>query len=173
MEAYRQFRHCPRCAAETPGEPSPIVFTCAVCGFRYFFGSAVAVAVFVHRPDGQALFIRRAREPGKGKLAPPGGFIDPGETAEAAARREIREEVGLALGTLEFLCSHPNRYLHAEVLYPVLDFFFLAPALNADQAVPLDDVSSLAWLDPRDVAPEEMAFPSMRAALELWQQRLL
>lgn len=132
----------------------------------------MAIAVFIRRDDGPALFIHRAKDPGKGRLAPPGGFIDIGETAENAAPREIREEVGLELTELEFLCSQPNTYHYADVTYPVLDFFFTARAVNADAATALDDVAKCEWLDPLTVAPEAMAFPSMQAALALWQRKL-
>jgi bifunctional NMN adenylyltransferase/nudix hydrolase len=43
------------------------------------------------------LLIRRAKAPGKGLLAMPGGFIDPRETAYQAALRELHEETGVSL----------------------------------------------------------------------------
>ena len=98
-------------------------------------------------------------------LAPPGGFVDIGETAETAVRREISEEVGIELKNVAFLCSRPNEYFHRDVTYPVLDFFFTAEAVDADAATALDDVESCVWLDPAEVDPEELAFPSMREAL--------
>ena len=146
--------------------PTGNAFICSACGFTFFFSAANATAAFVSRADGKVLFIRRAKEPAKGKLAPPGGFVDVGETAEEAVRREIREKVGLELSEIQFLCSHPNVYPYRDITYPVLDFFFCARAIAADQARALDDVASFCWLDPQEVFLEEIAFPSMRAALE-------
>lgn len=167
------FRHCPACGAgrTATGPASP--FVCAGCGFTYFFGPAVATAVFVRRPDGRMLFVLRARDPGRGLLAPPGGFIDPGERAEDALRREIREEVGLEIGEPEFLGSFANTCPYKGVTYPVLDLFFVADALEPERAQALDDVAALVWRDPRtELAPEELAFDSMRLALTRLRQRL-
>lgn len=44
---------------------------------------------------GRLLLIKRANPPFKGKFALPGGFVDVGETVEAAALRELQEETGI------------------------------------------------------------------------------
>lgn len=172
MKPSEFFRFCPACgvASQPAARPSP--YECASCGFTYYFNAAIATATFLRRPDGRQLFVVRAREPEKGKLAPPGGFVDIGETAEEAARREVREEVGLEMGTLHFLGSFPNEYLFRAVNYPVLDFFFEAEAVRPESAVANDDAESLCWLDPEgEVTPEQLAFPSMRRALEVVRRR--
>ena len=171
MRPSQHFHHCPRCGARQANPPAGDVFTCDACGFTLYFSSANATAAFIQHDDGKVLFIRRAKEPAKGKLAPPGGFIDVGETAEQGVRREIREEVGLEITDIQFLCSQPNSYLYQDVAYPVLDFFFTARAIAPERARALDDVTGFCWLEPEQVSPDDIAFPSMRAALAFWLER--
>lgn len=173
MEPARHFHFCPRCGQPRASASNPKPFRCPGCGFTFFFSAANAAAVFIRREDGRCLFIRRARDPARGLLAPPGGFIDIGERAEDAARREVREEVGLELRSLEFLGSFPNQYLYLDVDYPVLDLFFVAQADSPDAARSLEDVESLCWRDPvNEIATEDLAFPSMRGALGLLRAKL-
>lgn len=173
MEPAKHFKFCPRCGCKQTKDVGTSPFRCAACGFLYYFNPTTAAAGFVFSPDGKALFIRRAKEPAKGKLAVPGGFVDVGETAEEAFRRETREEVNLELTDLSFLCSYANSYDYGGVAYPVLDLFYRARPVHIDSAAALDGVESLEWLDPRVVDLDAIAFPSIRNALgflrEAWQ----
>jgi len=59
----------------------------------------------------RVLLIRRKNPPFKGIYALPGGFVDIGETAEAACRREMREETGVRVARLRLIgvYSDPKR----------------------------------------------------------------
>ncbi len=167
MDPAACFNYCPRCGRAVDGVVGARPFRCGGCGFVYFFNAAVSVAVIIldAADRRRSLFIRRAHEPGKGKLAFAGGFVDPGETVEAAAHREVREEVGLTLTDVTWLGSFPNDYRYLDLVYPVADLFFVGRTTRPDEAAVLDGVASLAWLDPAEVDPGDVAFPSMRAAL--------
>ena len=172
MEPIRHFKFCPSCGQPPAVEPAGRSFHCPSCGFVYYFNPATAAAAFVVDAEGRALLIRRAKDPAKGKLALPGGFVDVGETCEAALRRELREEVNVELTALEYLSSHPNFYPYKGVTYPVLDFFFVARARDAGAVAALDAVESYCWLQPAAIDPEDIAFPSMKAALEVYLTRV-
>jgi ADP-ribose pyrophosphatase YjhB (NUDIX family) len=164
------FKHCPRCAAQRTSESDAVRFVCEGCGFVYYYNVAVSSSVIIVAKDGHALFIRRARNPGMGKLALPGGFIDRGETAENAAMREVHEEAGVQLQSVEFLASFPNLYTYRDVEYPVVDLFFTAQ-VDSRQASPLDDVTEIVWAPPYPLPDQDLAFPSHALALHCLANR--
>lgn len=158
------FRHCPRCG-RGPCEPGPEpLFSCPVCGLRYHFNPAVAAAVIAEDPQGRVLMVRRAKDPGRGLLGVPGGFVDIGETAEAAAAREAREETGVEVFDLRFLGGWPNVYEFREIAYPVLDLYFTGRARDGSTASAGHEVAEVLWLRPEDMDPGRLAFPTTRTA---------
>jgi ADP-ribose pyrophosphatase YjhB (NUDIX family) len=170
MEPASLFQFCPRCGTPRGADKPLQPFQCDSCGFHYYFNPCLAVAAILLGPHEEALFIRRAKEPGKGKLAVPGGFVDIGETAEKALRREIKEEVNLEVGPLQFLCSAPNEYPYRGVKYPVLDLAFVCRAISIEPIEALDGVESFCWARPAEVDLNEIAFPSIRAALRHYSE---
>jgi len=169
-EPRAQFRRCPRCGAALAAHGAcPLV--CGACGFVYFFNAAVSAAAILVGEDGRALFIRRGHEPGAGKLAFVGGFVDAGERPEDALRREAGEEVGVALDGITYLASSPNRYPYRGVTYHVVDLIFVARIAAGSAPRVLDGVAAIEWHDPRTLDPDLLAFPSMAAALRVYQQQ--
>ncbi len=157
-------KFCPRCGS--PGFAAKAVHhhVCVACAFEWFINPAVAAACFVFDDRNQILLIRRQKDPGKGLLAPPGGFINAGETAEAGVRREVQEETGLSLDAVTYLCSQPNTYAYGGYTYNVMDIFFVArvPAFSGLRLG--DDVSGLVVQPAAVMEPAVLAFPSMQAA---------
>jgi mutator protein MutT len=164
MKPIDHFQFCPRCGQHQLERPAGASFRCARCGFLYYFNPAISASAFVQDESERTLFIRRAKDPAKGKLAIPGGFVDAGETAEGAVCREVREEVNLGLTALEYFYSAPNEYPYQGITYSVLDLFFIARAEGADGTAALDGVESYDWLRAAEVDSEEIAFRSMREA---------
>jgi NAD+ diphosphatase len=165
MQPFELVKFCPRCGQPAAVKPAAIPFRCNSCGLELYFNSTVSVSAFIFQEDGQVLLIRRAKEPGRGLLATIGGFVDIGETAEAALRREIREEVHLEITRMEYLTSAPNEYTYAGVTYPVLDLFFVCWTAASDTAQTSAEVLSLVRQKISDIQPQSMAFDSMRQAM--------
>jgi 8-oxo-dGTP diphosphatase len=71
----------------------------------------ISVDCVVIDARGWVLLVRRRHPPFKGRLALPGGFVEIGETVEAACRRELFEETGVRAGQLRLIgvYSDPSR----------------------------------------------------------------
>jgi ADP-ribose pyrophosphatase YjhB (NUDIX family) len=171
VERLRVYEHCPRCGAAQVTVRPPQSVECRACGFVLYVNSAAAVAAILLDPQDRVLLVRRAHEPARGKLGFPGGFVDMGESAERALRREIVEEVGLDVGPLEFLCSFPNRYPFEGVIYPTLDFFFGGRVESFDSARALDGVDGLELTPRAEVRADDLAFDSLSRAWRVFQER--
>jgi mutator protein MutT len=135
---------------------------CPDCGFHYFVNSAAAVAALIFNGQGRLLVTRRAVVPDIGKIDLPGGFIDPGETAEEALKRELKEELGISAARLTYLTSGSNEYFYAGMTVFTTDLVFRAEIGSTDGLKASDDISSFEWVDPDDVDPEEIPAPSIR-----------
>ena len=138
---------------------------CLQCGFVYYFNPAAAVACFLRDAQGRLLVARRACDPGRGMLDLPGGFVDCAETAEEAARREVREETGLQTGPLQYLFSVPNIYPYSGFEVHTLDLFFEGRVPSFEGCCPQDDVCSLEAVTMKDVRPEQFGLTSIAAAV--------
>lgn len=158
---------CPKCGAEAFVYDHFKSFTCASCGFTLYHNAAAAVMGVLTLED-RILFARRAHDPAVGKLDLPGGFVDPGETAEAALRREILEEMGVTLGALRYLGSAPNRYAFGGMVYPTCDLVFHAVLQEMPTVLDKSEVTEVLLLRPDAVDTDTLAFSSNRAALQLY-----
>ncbi len=135
---------------------------CPGCGELYWANSVPgAQAVIV--ADGAVLLGRRANDPGRGLWDLPGGFLQEGEDAEHALRREVREETGLELDNLEFIGTWNEAYWDRVVLCLT---WIASPAGGDERAG--DDLAELRWF-PADERPRgaDLAFATFDEILSL------
>jgi 8-oxo-dGTP diphosphatase len=78
--------------------------------WRHWRARDPATLVFVFRGD-EVLLIDKKTGLGKGKVNAPGGKVDPGETPEAAAVRECREELHIEVRNLEYCGEHRFQFV--------------------------------------------------------------
>ena len=118
------FKICPMCGSRKIENHGNRKWICPDCGFDLYCNVAAAVGVVIRDRHHNVLFEVRAKEPRKGFAAVPGGFVDFGESAEEAAARECREEIGVEVSEVKFLCSAPNTYEYKNIEYKTCDIFF-------------------------------------------------
>lgn len=120
-----RFEMCPVCGSKRV-VTHKVKWTCPDCGFDLYNNVAAAVGVIIVDDENKVVFETRAKEPRKGFLALPGGFVNPDECAEDAVVRECREEIGFEVKDPQFLCSFPNTYPYKNIVYKTCDLFFVA-----------------------------------------------
>lgn len=107
--------------------------------------------------DGRIVLVRRGREPGKGKYALPGGFVEYGERVEECAVREVLEETGLRTEPLGLVgvYSDPRRDPRGHIVSTAFHLRVVGGELRAG-----DDADSASLFDLN--ALPELAFDHAR-----------
>ncbi len=160
------FIHCPNCTSKNFDFLNQHKWSCTNCGFEYFHNVAASVAALIV-VDNEILLTKRAKEPKKGFLDLPGGFVDPNESLEQALTREIAEELGVDLNISTYLTSCSNTYTYKNIIYKTCDSFFICyltkkPKISADS----NEISSYQWIDLKQINDSKFAFESSKLAIQ-------
>jgi NAD+ diphosphatase len=102
---HRSHRFCSVC-----GEPSKPINAgwqrqCPSCAASHFPRTDPVVIMLVTR--GNDLLLGRSSPWPEGMYSCLAGFVEPGETIEAAVRREVAEETGISVGAVRYVASQP------------------------------------------------------------------
>jgi 8-oxo-dGTP diphosphatase len=116
------------------------------------------------RPHRPIILIERKFEPLGWAI--PGGFVDDGETVEAAARREALEEISLRVQLVEQFCvySDPRR----DTRKHTISIVFIATATGEPQAA--DDAKTVGIFQPWEL-PQNLCFDHGRILQDYWSYR--
>jgi NAD+ diphosphatase len=95
--------HCPCCGEPTVAIRGERGKRCLRCKYDHYPHLHPAVIVLIR--DGDRVLLTRKSFWAKGRYGLVAGFVDIGESLEAAARREIREEVGVEVRDLQYVAS--------------------------------------------------------------------
>lgn len=93
LQWRQHHRHCGRCGTVTTLSGDGSALRCPECGLQQFPRVSPAVIVLVH--DGGRILLGRAPRWPDGMYSTLAGFVEPGESAEEALLREVREESGV------------------------------------------------------------------------------
>jgi 8-oxo-dGTP diphosphatase len=118
--------------------------------------------------NGRIVLIRRGNEPGKGRYALPGGFVEYGERLEDCAVREVLEETGLRTEPLDLvgMYSDPNRDPRGHLVSAVFFLRSIGGELKAG-----DDAQSVELFDLDRLPP--LAFDHKRIISDFMRSRSL
>ena len=177
MALENEMKICPLCGKSTLEYVNSRHWVCSKCGLDLFNNVAAAVGLILYTEDNQILFEKRAKEPRKGFLALPGGFIDPDESAETSCVREVKEEIGLDVNEsdITFVGTSPNTYIFKNITYKTCDIFFSCKLPeNFDinqlkiQESEVLDLDFYKIISEEDVENLPIAFGSAKVVLKKW-----
>lgn len=144
LEWHRSHRFCARCGAESAMAMGGWQRDCAACGGHHFPRTDPVVIMLI--THGNSVLVGRSPGWPEGMYSLLAGFVEPGETIEAAVRREVLEEAGVRVGSVSYLSSQPWPFPAS------LMFGCAGDALNTDLTIDPEEIEDAMW-----VSREEMA----------------
>lgn len=138
-------RYCGRCGRPTRAHASDQARVCPDCSLVWYPRISPCIIVLVTR--GEELLLARSPRFREGMYSTLAGFIEPGESAEDALRREIMEEVSLEVGAIRYFGSQPWPFPGQLML----GFF----AEHAAGGIVIDghEISDAGWYHCRSLPP--------------------
>ncbi len=165
---FRGMGFCPRCGgvlAErlVAGETRERL-VCERCSYIFYFNPKL-VASCIPVLDGRVILGRRAIEPQLGSWTYPSGFVELGETVEAAAQRETQEEVNVevAIQSLLNVYSRPQAGIVAVA--------YLGLVVGGEPS-PGPEMLEVELFRPDKIPWDGLSFDSTSRALEEWVRSL-
>ena len=107
-----KYSFCPKCGDKlkiSKHENKPRL-QCGACGFIFYQNAKPTASVLIENDKGEILLTQRAIEPLKGYWDTAGGFCEEDEHPEIAARREIKEELGVEVELTGLIGIIMDRY---------------------------------------------------------------
>ncbi|MGM0985037.1 MAG: NAD(+) diphosphatase [Pseudomonadota bacterium] len=151
-------RFCGRCGAPTTRLDAEFAMHCDQCGHRNYPRISPCIITLV--THGESLLLARSPRFPPGRYSTLAGFIEPGEAAEEAVRREIFEEVGLSVGRVSYYKSQAWPFPHSLMLG------FFAEAASRRIRIDGIEIADAAWFSPRHLPQLPPLYSISRALIE-------
>jgi ADP-ribose pyrophosphatase YjhB (NUDIX family) len=161
-----ELRYCPRCAGalrrcavDQPDIEHPV---CSECGFVLWQNLKASVEALITRgvgPDAELLLGRRSDADHRGTWDAPGGFLNTGDTIEAALIRECRRELGVDVEIGRLVGVYEEQFAGSTIVSIVYE----CRALRGEPTAGVDFVDDARWFALDE--PPAITFPSIERAI--------
>lgn len=151
-------RFCGRCGVAAERLDIEFAMHCRACGHRNYPRISPCIITLV--THGDALLLARSPRFPAGRYSTLAGFIEPGEAAEEAVRREIFEEVGLTVGRIRYFKSQAWPFPHSLMLG------FFAEAASRRIRIDGVEIADAAWFSPNRLPQLPPLYSISRALIE-------
>jgi NAD+ diphosphatase len=144
LEWHRSHGFCPNCGTATQVGKAGWMRACVGCGRTHFPRTDPVVIMLVTR--GNSVLLGRSPAWPEGFFSCLAGFMEPGETMEAAVRREVWEETGVHVGAVSYVSSQPWPFPGSLMLG--------AHGLATSEVIEIDpeEIAEAIWLTREELA---------------------
>lgn len=135
---HETHKFCARCGAESAISQGGWQRSCPACGGQHFPRTDPVVIMLI--THGNSVLMGRSPGWPEGMYSLLAGFVEPGETLEAAVRREVMEEAGVPVGDVRYLASQPWPFPAS------LMFGCAGEALSSDISIDPVEIEDAIWV---------------------------
>lgn len=123
--------------------------------------------------DSRILLIKRVFQPSAGKWSIPGGVVELEEKVEEAARREVREELGIEVNDLELLGIYDSIIKDSDgnVRYHYVIIEYLARPVSTT-ITPSSEVAEYRWVDLENIDEPDVS-SSLVEVIKLYREKII
>ncbi|WP_147127202.1 NAD(+) diphosphatase [Shimia ponticola] len=143
FEWHRIHAFCANCGAASNIVQSGWQRTCSSCGRHHFPRTDPVVIMLIVR--GNSVLVGRSPGWPDRMYSLLAGFVEPGETLEAAVRREVYEEAGIRVGEVGYLASQPWPF-PASLMFGCIGY-----ATSEDITVDPAELEDAIWMTREEV----------------------
>ncbi len=145
LHFHSEHKFCGKCGTLTQDSSKELARTCPDCGHTNFPRVSPAVIMSVIRND--KILLGRSPHFPPGMYSTLAGFVEPGETLEEAVKREVFEEVGLEVDTIQYNGSQPWPFPHSMMIG------FSANYLRGEIVIDHNELEDANWFSINDLPP--------------------
>lgn len=143
LDWQKHHRFCGQCGTPTARQPGEFAMACPQCSLVVYPRISPAIMVLVR--DGERLLLARSPRFKPGVYSALAGFLEPGETLEQCAAREVREEVGIEIANLRYFCSQPWPFPNSLMLA------FFADYAGGEIVCDPTEIEAAGWFTAKDL----------------------
>ena len=162
---FKRTKFCGACGQETIVRTDERAKTCKHCGNRIY--PQISPVVIVAVSNANELLLTKYANRAHKRYALVAGFVEVGETLEAAVKREVMEETGVRVKNIEYFNSQPW-----GITGGLLSGFFAD--LDGDSALTVDyeELHEASWIAAEDIQKMELNTKSLTGTLiDVWRQK--
>lgn len=157
------FKFCPRCGGRL--KPREESLRCISCGFDLYINPYPTNGAIIESGKKEILLVKRKIDPQKGLWDVPGGFIQPGESLDQSVKREVLEELNVAVKITGIVGFYQDVYLFQEILNHTFCVMVTANILNGELKAS-DDAEEYGYFPKEQILDIPIAFAGVRKGIE-------